>query len=78
MVQDHVFMNNETDNAFRVLQGESKIQSWQCRIGFHRWSIWEYRESNFNIGMPNVALCRCVDCGLPRIERPYSKSKALG
>ena len=70
-------MSNETDNAFRVLQGESKIQSWKCRLGWHRWSVWEYREANWNEGRMNpLARCYCVDCGLPRFEYIIARPKA--
>ena len=69
-------MSNETENAFRVLQGESKIQSWRCRIGWHRWSIWEFRDANWNMGMmAPLARCHCVDCALPRFERVFHKKK---
>ena len=68
-------MSVEEENVFRILAGQDTIQSLRCRIGWHRWSVWEYREANWNEGRMNpLTRCHCVDCGLPRIERPYSKS----
>ena len=67
-------MSVEEENVFRILAGQDAIQSLRCRIGWHRWTRWEHQEGNIHIGTMNIAKCYCADCGLPRIERPYSKS----
>jgi len=72
-------MSHKADNAFRVLQGEKPVQSFRCRIGFHRWSNWEVADDAYVLGPARqIARCVCVDCNLPREERPYSKTLGRG
>lgn len=67
-------MNNlDKENLVRILKGQDKIQSLQCRIGWHRWTSWEHVEPGYT-GF-EYAKCYCADCGLPRVEKPYSKSR---
>jgi hypothetical protein len=67
-------MDINKENTLRVLKGQEPIQNIRCRLGWHRWTSWSYieRQSDF---MPGVATCYCADCGMPRIEPPYSKKK---
>ncbi len=68
-------MNVEKENTWRSLQGLKPIQPLKCRLGWHRWTSYEYLEHDFNIGRVNdYARCHCADCGFPRVEYPYSKT----
>jgi len=66
-------MNTKIENTWRQLQGLKPIQSWRCRLGWHRWTSYETLERNDYGGV--WARCNCADCGLPRLEPPYTKSK---
>lgn len=70
-------MNIEKENTWRTLQGLKPIQSLRCRLGWHRWTNYEIidRSSDY---MGPIARCRCADCGLPRIEPPYTSKKNKG
>jgi hypothetical protein len=63
----------EKENTWRALQGVKPIQSWRCRLGWHRWTNYEIRERNEFGGV--WARCSCADCGMPRIEPAYTKAK---
>jgi hypothetical protein len=65
-------MNTKKENTWRTLQGLKPIQPLKCRLGWHRWTSFEYFEGDFNIGRYDHARCHCADCGLPRIEYPVS------
>lgn len=32
----------DKENTLRILKGQHTIQSLRCRLGFHRWTAWEY------------------------------------
>lgn len=67
-------MNTDKENTWRALQGLKPIQSLRCRLGWHRWSNFEIVSINSMDGFGNreYAVCHCVDCGLPRRERPVT------
>lgn len=67
-------MKVEQENTWRTLQGLKPIQSWRCRLGWHRWTNYEILERHHEFSTP-YARCTCADCGLPRIEPPYTKAK---
>lgn len=68
-------MTTDQENTWRALQGLKPIQSLTCRLGWHRWSSYEYLNSDMSIGrFYDYARCHCVDCGMPRIEYPHSKT----
>jgi hypothetical protein len=64
-------MQNSKENTMRVLKGQFPIQKLRCRLGWHRWTSWEIISDN-NFGAVH-ARCYCADCGMPRLELPYSK-----
>lgn len=66
-------IDNERENTWRTLQGLKPIQSLRCRFGWHRWTNYEVRERSDFGGL--WAKCHCADCGMPRIEQPYTKGK---
>ena len=68
-------MSATKENTMRTLKGQDPIQSLKCRLGWHRWTSWHWVEYDRNTGWGGVATCYCADCGMPREERPYSKSK---
>lgn len=63
-------MNAEKENTWRSLKGLKPIQPLKCRLGWHRWTSFEYREGDISMGQYSIATCHCADCGLPRIEYP--------
>jgi hypothetical protein len=65
-------MNVEKENTWRTLQGLKPIQPLKCRLGWHKWTIFEVFDGDWNIGYSPAARCNCADCGLPRVERPVS------
>lgn len=67
-------MNTEQENMWRNLQGLQPIQSWKCKLNWHKWTNYEIVEPRNDFGNRLYAKCYCADCGLPRIEQPYSKS----
>lgn len=67
-------MDNGRENTWRTLQGLKPIQSWKCRLGWHRWTNYEVHDRSHDFMGP-IARCYCADCGMPRIEQPYTKSK---
>lgn len=66
---------NTKENTLRRIQGKDPIQRLRCRLGWHRWTAWEYHDYNPNNGSGGYATCYCADCGMPRQERPYTKRK---
>jgi len=68
-------MNLEQETTWRTLQGLKPIQSWRCRLGWHRWTNYELHERR-DWGDSIVARCHCADCGLPRLEQPYTSRRA--
>jgi hypothetical protein len=67
---------NTKENLVRVLKGQDPIQSIKCRLGWHRWTTWEHvgiDESAYHTGVGEHIRCHCADCGLVRVEPPYSK-----
>lgn len=66
-------MNTNKENTWRTLQGLKPVQPWRCRLNWHRWTNYEVSEKT-EWGTV-YAICSCADCGLPRIERPYTTSK---
>jgi hypothetical protein len=65
-------MNTEKENTWRSLKGLKPIQPLKCRLGWHRWTSFEYFEGDPGMGYFSHATCHCADCGLPRVERPVS------
>ena len=63
------------ENTARILKGQDPIQKLRCRLGWHRWTAWDYEEYDRSSGWGGYAKCYCADCGMPRQEYPYSKSK---
>lgn len=64
------------ENTMRVLKGQDPIQKFRCRMNWHRWTAWSVSEADWNRGMMHdLAKCYCADCGFPRVEIPYSKSR---
>jgi hypothetical protein len=65
------------ENTVRILKGQDPIQSLSCRLNWHRWTAWEYvspsRVSTYIDGPSEHVRCYCADCGLIRIEPPFSK-----
>jgi hypothetical protein len=61
------------ENTWRTVAGLKPIQSWRCRLGWHRWTNYEVVERH-EFSTP-YAKCNCADCGLPRIEQPYTSRK---
>lgn len=61
------------ENVWRALKDLKPIQSWKCRIGWHRWTNYtiESRERDY---LPSLCYCACADCGFLRVEKPYSKT----
>lgn len=71
-------MKDSKENTVRILKGQDPIQKLRCRLGFHRWTTWEQVEgridlSSFDSRNEHIR-CNCADCGLLRVEKPYSKS----
>lgn len=70
--------STDKENTARILRGQSPIQSLKCRLGWHRWTSWEHQLSTINRqtfdGYPEMIRCYCADCGLVRIEYPYSRT----
>jgi hypothetical protein len=64
---------NTAENTWRTVAGLKPIQSWKCRFGWHRWTSYEIIERNEWGGV--YAKCSCADCGLPRVEQPYTSRK---
>jgi hypothetical protein len=65
------------ENTMRVLKGQFPIQKLRCRMGWHRWTSWTIvnrAHANGFSDYPSYAECHCADCGMPRQERPYTKS----
>jgi hypothetical protein len=67
-------MNAEKENMWRNLQGLKPIQSWRCKLNFHKWTNYEVVEPRNDFSMRMYAKCYCADCGMPRIENPFTKS----
>ena len=65
-------MKLDAENNWRTLKGLKPIQPFRCRLGWHRWTSFEYVEGDPPRGFFSHATCHCVDCGLPRIETPVS------
>ena len=63
-------MNVEKENTWRTLQGLKPIQPLKCRLGWHRWTSFEWVDGDYSMGYIPHAKCHCADCGLPRIEQP--------
>lgn len=63
-------MNDEKENTWRTLKGLKPIQPLKCRLGWHRWTSFEFVEGNMSMGNFSYATCHCADCGLPRMEYP--------
>jgi hypothetical protein len=64
------------ENTVRLLKGQDPIQKLRCQAGWHRWTTWEHVEhtrSTFDGGYGEHIRCNCADCGLVRVEPPYSK-----
>jgi hypothetical protein len=66
-------IDNGRENTWRQLQGLKPIQSLRCRLGWHRWTSYETLERGEYGGV--WARCNCADCGMPRIEQPYTSKK---
>lgn len=64
---------NTAENTWRTVAGLKPIQSWRCRFGWHRWTSYEVLERSEWSGM--YAKCNCADCGMPRIEQPYTSTR---
>jgi hypothetical protein len=61
------------ENTWRALNDLKPIQSWKCRMGWHRWSNYAVKDRDHEYQMA-YCFCACADCGLLRIEKPYSKT----
>ena len=68
-------MEYSKENTMRVLKGQFPIQKLRCRMNWPRWTGWEVI-TNPNFGN-TYAQCHCADCGMPRQELPYTKSKRI-
>lgn len=66
---------NTKENTARILKGQDPIQRLRCRLGWHRWTAWDFYEMDPSTFRGGYATCHCADCGMPRIEEPYSKRK---
>lgn len=66
---------NTKENTMRSLKGEPRIQRLRCRLGWHRWTTWQYNELDMNTMRGGYATCVCADCGMPRMESPYTKTR---
>lgn len=64
----------DKENVVRILKGQDKIQRMRCRMNWHRWTAWELHERSHEFGQPNMR-CYCADCGVLRMQNPYSSSK---
>lgn len=64
---------NTKENTWRTISGLKPIQTWRCRLGWHRWTSYDTIERSEWAGV--YAKCNCADCGLPRIEQPYTSRK---
>jgi hypothetical protein len=67
-MRDH--KKHEHTDTWRTLKGLDPIQSFWCRIGFHKWTNWEVYESAWAAGHVTHAQCYCARCGMPRITEP--------
>lgn len=66
-------MNTEQENTWRTIQGLKPLQSFRCRIGWHRWTNYEIFTGREYGGI--WARCFCAECGMPRIEEPVTSKK---
>lgn len=66
----------DKENALRILKGQDKIQRLRCRLGWHRWTTWSFYDMDPSTFRGGYAACHCADCGMPRMEEPYSKSRS--
>lgn len=67
---------NSKENTVRILKGQDPIQKLRCQFGWHRWTAWEHVNtglSRYEGGFGEHIRCYCADCGLVRVEPPYSK-----
>lgn len=63
------------ENTFRTLKGQDPIQRFRCRVlNWHRWTTWSVDDARRQQFMDPLMECHCVDCGIIRIEKPYSKT----
>jgi hypothetical protein len=65
---------NTKENTARILKGQDPIQRLRCRLGWHRWTAWEILDRREQFLVPTMR-CYCADCGMYRLEDPYSKSR---
>lgn len=68
----------EYSDAWRKLKELEPIQSFWCRIGFHKWTNWEVYQAEWAHGSPSHAICYCARCGMPRVESPVTGKKKNG
>ena len=62
------------ENTFRNLKGLPLVQKLRCRLGFHRWTVWEHqRPADIFTGRTHIT-CSCADCNMLRVEMPFSSS----
>lgn len=66
-------MDIDKENTVRILKGQDKIQRLRCRMNWHRWTAWAINERHHDFQMP-VMRCYCADCGIVRMQQPYSSS----
>lgn len=66
---------NTAENTWRTVAGLKPIQNWKCRFNWHRWTNYEVTEPRHDFGGGLYARCHCADCGMPRIEQPYTSRK---
>jgi hypothetical protein len=68
---------NSKENTVRILKGQDPIQRFRCQLNWHRWTSWEHVAANtspyFEGGSGEHIRCYCADCGLVRVEPPFSK-----
>jgi len=67
-------MNVAKENMWRNLQGLKPVQSWKCKLNWHKWTNYEVVEPRNEFSNRMYAVCHCADCGMPRIEQPFTKS----
>ena len=62
------------ENTARILKGQDPVQSFRCRVlKWHRWTSWGIIEEDWQQGRMGARMrCNCADCGLVRLESPYS------
>jgi hypothetical protein len=68
-------ITDSKENTLRILKGQDPIQKLRCRLNWHRWTAWELQNNKDTLGYHREWVkCHCADCGLLRVELPFSKT----